>query len=266
MLHLTHCRNCLTLSDRPDALEDELKVMLKLKHPNVVKLMDILNYWDGWMVIVMELCSGGTLIYDVVEKTRSGLSERRAKFIFRQIAEAVNYLHKNNICHRDLNGTNILLKYEGKDEIRIVDFGSARILKSQQDMLTTFSGAEVIRAPEITEDNIPYDPTKSDSWSMGCILYKMLTNRWPYASVIAAQYSKKPLSFPQKMSADAKTLLTNLLSIDPNNRWTTEQVLSSNWLKVDPTATTPEKDKARIPQTRSRSGQGAKVADSCTIS
>lgn len=227
-------KNFLTLSDRPDALEDELKVMLKLRHPCVIKLMDILNYWEGWMVIVMELCLGGTLIYDVVEKSKGGLSEKRSKYIFKQIAEAVNYLHKNNICHRDLNGANILMKNQAKDEIRIVDFGSARIMKSKQDMLTTFSGAEVIRAPEITKDNAPYDATKCDSWSMGCILYKMLTNHWPYASIVAAQNSKKPPPFPQKISPDAKVLLMNLLNVNPNKRWTAEQVLACDWLKMDP--------------------------------
>lgn len=227
-------KHFLTLSDRPDALEDELKVMLKLRHPCVIKLLDILNYWEGWMVIVMELCLGGTLIYDVVEKTKSGLSEKRAKLIFKQLAEAVSYLHKNNICHRDLNGANILMKYQGKDEIRIVDFGSARIMKSRQDMLTTFSGAEVIRAPEITKSNAPYDATKCDSWSMGCILYKMLTNHWPYASLVAAQNSgKKGPPFPAKISPEAKVLLSNLLNVNPAKRWSAEQSLACDWLKTD---------------------------------
>lgn len=235
-------KHFLTLSDRPDALEDELKVMLKLRHPCVIKLQDILNYWQGWMVIVMELCLGGTLIYDVVEKTKSGLSEKRAKLIFKQIAEAVSYLHKNNICHRDLNGANILMKYQGKDEIRIVDFGSARIMKSKQDMLTTFSGAEVIRAPEITKANAPYDATKCDSWSMGCILYKMLTNHWPYASIVAAQNSgKKGPNFPAKISPEARALLANLLHVNPAKRWSAEQSLGCDWLKTDlPPALLPE--------------------------
>jgi len=186
----------------------------------------ILNYWEGWMVVVMELCQGGTLIYDVVERTRKGLSERRSKKIFRQIAEAVNYLHSNNICHRDLNGANILMKHKGKDEIRIVDFGSARILKSKQEKLTTFSGAEVIRAPEITKKNKPYEATKSDSWSMGCILYKMLTNSWPNPAIIT-----KGITFPARISEDARTLLTHLLDVNPKKRWTTEQILACDWVK-----------------------------------
>eukprot|EP00026_Physarum_polycephalum_P015051 Phypoly_transcript_15641.p1 GENE.Phypoly_transcript_15641~~Phypoly_transcript_15641.p1 ORF type:complete len:288 (+),score=45.59 Phypoly_transcript_15641:120-866(+) len=202
--------------------------------------MDILNYWEGWMVVVMELCLGGTLIYDVVENTRKGLSERRSKKIFRQIAEAVNYLHGNNICHRDLNGANILMKHKGKDEIRIVDFGSARILKSKQEKLTTFSGAEVIRAPEITKKNKPYDPTKCDSWSMGCILYKMMTNSWPNPAVI-----NKGITFPARISEDAKTLLSHLLDVNPKKRWTTEQMLACDWLKKDEDDVEGDKDKEK---------------------
>lgn len=52
----------LTFSDRPDSLKDEIRVMLKLDHKNVIDLIDIMNYWKGWMVIAMELCTGGTLV------------------------------------------------------------------------------------------------------------------------------------------------------------------------------------------------------------
>lgn len=89
----------LTFSDRPDSLKDEIRVMLKLDHKNVIDLIDIMNYWKGWMVIAMELCTGGTLvskpitihiavlhldsphIHDLVESTKRGLDEARARSI-----------------------------------------------------------------------------------------------------------------------------------------------------------------------------------------
>ncbi|XP_039297885.1 testis-specific serine/threonine-protein kinase 1-like, partial [Nilaparvata lugens] len=161
------------------------------------------------------------------------LSEYRTRHLFHQIVTAVQYIHSNDLSHRDLKCENILLKDELT--VRITDFGFARSCRdkytNQRILSDTFCGSAAYAAPEILQ-GLPYNPKMYDVWSLGCILYIMLTARMPYddSNITKMLYVQLHaiLSFPTKsefkISHDMKKFIMHLLEPDVTRRATINQV------------------------------------------
>ena len=152
-----------------EGLMREVNLMIKLDHPNIIKLYEVYEN-EKYIYLIMELCTGGELFDRIVENTENGkpFTEKQAANLFRQMMSAINYCHKNGIVHRDLKPENLL--YLNKDEnspIKVIDFGMSKRFDSAHFMSEKVGTAYYI-SPEVLKGK--YDE-KCDIWSAGVILY-----------------------------------------------------------------------------------------------
>jgi calcium-dependent protein kinase len=160
------------------ALLQEIAILRGIDHPNIIKFYDLFE--EPTVVhIVMEYCSGGELFDRIIEK--GSLSEHEAARIMYKIVGAVNHLHLLGVCHRDLKPQNVLFENLAEDaEMKLIDFGlssvTARSLKGAKDM-HTFVGTPYYIAPEVLLGDYT---VKCDVWSLGVIVYVMLTGNYPF--------------------------------------------------------------------------------------
>ena len=202
---------------------------------------------DDYILISMEYINGGNL-FSFVKKRRK-LSEKTAKFLFRQIILGIKHIHEHKIVHRDIKLENILIDLN--NNIKICDFGIGRILTSNKQLLHDKCGTPMYMAPEIllSSKSQGYEGFPVDIWSSGISLYIMLSGTLPFnlknndSSSIdeesdnnyELQYSiinKEPKHI-EKISDEARDLLKGLLNKNPNKRLTIEQILNHPWLKTD---------------------------------
>ena len=157
----------------------ETNLMKKLNHPNITKILEMFEN-DKYFLIIMEYINGGNL-FDFVKKRRK-LSEKTAKFLFRQIILGIQHMHNKNIVHRDIKLENILIDLN--NNIKICDFGISLILNSLSDILYDQCGTPMYMAPEILlsdiKKNIGYYGPPVDIWSAGISLYIMLSGNLPF--------------------------------------------------------------------------------------
>jgi phosphorylase kinase gamma subunit/serine/threonine-protein kinase Chk2/calcium/calmodulin-dependent protein kinase I len=164
-----------------DELKEEARLMQQLDHPNIVKIFDTFHS-EHSIHLVMELLTGGDLFDRIVERGR--YSETNARRIMGKILSAVQYLHAKQIIHRDLKPENILLVDANDDtDIKITDFGLAK--KANHDGLKTFCGTPQYFAPEVLKRKgstlgIGRYGTSADMWSLGVVLYILLSGTFPF--------------------------------------------------------------------------------------
>ncbi|OBZ91213.1 SNF1-related protein kinase catalytic subunit alpha KIN10 [Choanephora cucurbitarum] len=205
-----------------------------LSHRNIVKVYDVLTEND-FIYIVMEYVEGGELFEKI--KQSKGLAEPTARRWFREIIEAVDYIHDHNIVHRDLKPENVLI--DKTHRIRICDFGFGNIIKERHEVLNTYCGSPFYAAPEMVTAT-PYRGPPVDLWSCGVILFAMLTGSLPFQGdempQLFQKISKGVFTIPPYVTRDASDLIQRLLSRDAKERITTKECLLHPWL-MPPTMT-----------------------------
>ena len=207
----------------------EVDVLKGIKHPCIAEIVEVVETEKN-VSIIMEYAAGGDLFEQVSEDNDSGkLVERNAKIQFYQIAHAIAFLHSKNICHRDLKLENILLAKSGPtSRIKVTDFGLSKKWSSTS-LLKTFVGTPTYMAPEVIRgagqpswDMVPYS-CKSDCWSLGVILYMLLSGQQPFVknrsnmdnlkrSVMAGAFTTTGSRW-DKVSEEGKKLVTDLLQV-----------------------------------------------------
>ena len=233
-----------TNGDNMKKILSETDLMKKLNHPNVTKILEMFED-DEYILIAMEYINGGNL-FSFVKKRRK-LSEKTAKFLFRQIILGIKHIHSKRIVHRDIKLENILIDLN--NNIKICDFGIGRILKNEKQLLYDKCGTPMYMAPEIllSSKTKGYEGFPVDIWSSGISLYIMLSGTLPFNlknnessdmseesnnNNIELQYSiinKEPKKI-EKISDEARDLLKGLLNKNPRKRLTIEQILNHPWL------------------------------------
>jgi len=160
----------------PTLMMNELDVLKKTNHPNIMSVVEILED-ENYYYVITEILEGGEL-FDRITEVQS-FSEKKAAYILKQVLLAINYMHKKNISHRDLKPENILLESKSIDnlEVKIADFGFASFF-DPKDGLQTILGSPLYMAPELVKAQ-KYDE-KVDIWSIGVISYMLLSGRSPF--------------------------------------------------------------------------------------
>lgn len=216
-------------------LELEVNVMREISHNNIVELHDVFDSRTK-MCLVLDLLEGGELFDRIIEKGH--FTEAAAAMSFRQMVEALEYLHNLGIVHRDLKPENLLFETRGDDSaIKLIDFGLAGI--ARDGPLKTPCGTPNYVAPEILRRQ-PYG-TQADMWSAGVILYIILCGFPPfydehddlsrlYRKIKRAEYDM-PSPYWDNISDGAKGLVRALLQPDPAVRLTATQALEHEWLR-----------------------------------
>ncbi|KAL6053219.1 Serine/threonine-protein kinase ATG1c [Balamuthia mandrillaris] len=199
-----------------EQLENEIDIMRASEHPNIVRLYDVVR--EGCNLnLIIEYCGGGSM--DEYLKKRGPLREVEAKHWLMELALGLKFLREKGILHRDLKPGNLLLSVDSPAaHLKITDFTFARFIEPG-DLATTLVGTPLYMAPEIFLDKKYTE--KADLWSVGVILYQMLTGRVPYLGSnvmeLVRNIQTKGLEFPSALdiSPDMKDLLKNLLQKKP---------------------------------------------------
>jgi calcium/calmodulin-dependent protein kinase I len=229
---------CVLRKDLPPtddaAIYDEVAIMSSLTHPHIVPLIDFFEEKDCYF-LVMELMSGGDL-FDRIGKKKT-YSEADARDLAVKMIKAMAYCHSHNIAHCDMKPKNLLLMSEDNDSyIKLADFGFAarcHIPKS----LTKQCGTPFFVSPEILMRQ-PYDQ-QSDMWSVGCIIYLLLSGNLPFMGRSQKELFRKIVSGKFEfddddwcdVSAEAKDLVKRLLVLDPDERLTSTEALKHKWTR-----------------------------------
>ena len=163
-----------------EALKTEVKILMNVKHPNIVNLFDVFED-DDKLYLIMEIMTGGELFDKICNDYPNGYSEKQASELTRQIIEAVRYLHGKGIIHRDLKPENLLFASpdDKAAQIKISDFGLAKIW-SGDTLARTACGSPNYVAPEVLLNEMRGYTFVVDMWSVGVIVYVLLCGFCPF--------------------------------------------------------------------------------------
>ncbi|XP_041669048.1 MAP/microtubule affinity-regulating kinase 3a isoform X10 [Cheilinus undulatus] len=214
----------------------EVRIMKILNHPNIVKLFEVIET-ERTLYLVMEYASGGEVFDYLVAHGRMKEKEARAKF--RQIVSAVQYCHQKHIVHRDLKAENLLL--DADMNIKIADFGFSNEF-TLGNKLDTFCGSPPYAAPELFQGK-KYDGPEVDVWSLGVILYTLVSGSLPFDGQNLKELRERVLRgkyrIPFYMSTDCENLLKRFLVLNPAKRGTLEvredaenQIMKDRWINT----------------------------------
>uniref|UniRef100_A0A8C2HWU0 MAP/microtubule affinity-regulating kinase 3 n=1 Tax=Cyprinus carpio TaxID=7962 RepID=A0A8C2HWU0_CYPCA len=207
----------------------EVRIMKLLNHPNIVKLFEVIET-DKTLYLMMEYASGGEVFDYLVAHGRMKEKEARAKF--RQIVSAVQYCHQKCIVHRDLKAENLLL--DADMNIKIADFGFSNEF-TLGSKLDTFCGSPPYAAPELFQGK-KYDGPEVDVWSLGVILYTLVSGSLPFDGQNLKELRERVLRgkyrIPFYMSTDCENLLKKFLILNPTKRGSLEQIMKDRWMNV----------------------------------
>ncbi|PKA51190.1 Calcium and calcium/calmodulin-dependent serine/threonine-protein kinase [Apostasia shenzhenica] len=222
-------------------LTNEILVMRKIvedvsPHPNVIHLYDV--YEDMYGVhLVLELCSGGELFDRIVSQDR--YSEVEAAEVVRQIASGLGALHRANIVHRDLKPENCLfLNSSKRSPLKIMDFGLSSVEDFTDPIVALFGSIDYV-SPEALSQRLV--SAASDMWSVGVILYILLSgyppfhatsNREKQQRILAGDFSFEEQTW-KSITSSAKDLISSLLAVEPYRRPTAEDLLKHPWVIGD---------------------------------
>ncbi|KGO77925.1 Calcium/calmodulin-dependent/calcium-dependent protein kinase [Penicillium italicum] len=253
----------------------EVQIMRNLDHPNIVKLIDF-SESRQYYYIVLELCPGGELFHQIVRLTY--FSESLSRHVILQVAEAIEYLHETSgVVHRDIKPENLLFypiphvpsknpkpqqpgdedkEDEGElipgvgaggiGKIKLADFGLSKVIWDSQTM--TPCGTVGYTAPEIVKDE-RYSKSV-DMWAMGCVLYTLLCGFPPFydesIQALTEKVARGQYTFLSpwwdEISKSAQDLISHLLTVDPEKRYTIKEFLAHPWIQGTDEETTAAAD------------------------
>ena len=213
-----------------NGIKQEINIQSRIYHPNIVRLLYVKEDNENYE-LVMEYANYGNLFYYIRKKKY--LTEKESFKYFIQIANAIYFLHLNDIIHRDIKPENILI-YE-ENNVKLCDFGWCVRLDGKQRQ--TFCGTTEYMAPEII-NNDKYNKS-TDVWSLGILLYEMTHGYSPFiphkenfkSSEIMQNIRKHELKFKKDISDECKELICRLLENNKEKRWKVEDIFNSKFVK-----------------------------------
>ena len=229
------------LNEEKEDMKSEINILKKLSHPNIVKIFEFYET-DNYFYIITEFCKSGELSKYI---NNNNLTESQLCVIFYQVFSGLMYLHENHIIHGDLKPQNILISSKENNSvsneiyswIKIIDFGTAKMFKKEIIKGNDIVGTLYYIAPEVFSSNSDNYDEKSDIWSVGIILYKALTKKYPFIgksddeTVLSILENDYDDSLLMNYSDELKDLIKNLLMKDPNKRPSAREALNHIWFK-----------------------------------
>ena len=233
----------------------ELTILNEIKHPNIVNYIES-KKTKNHIYIVMEYCNGGSLskcLKKYKEVFKKPFTEKIVQYLMRQILNALNVLHSNNILHRDLKLDNILVCFNSEKDkeslnmlnstVKITDFGFCSILNNNEELAKTVIGTPIYMPPDMINaiadkknivDKYAY---KSDIWSLGILCYEMLVGNFPFdgenINEINDKMKKGIYPLPLSLSQEAVFFIQSMLQENPEKRLSCNELLKQDFINKD---------------------------------
>ncbi|CAD6505512.1 BgTH12-01002 [Blumeria graminis f. sp. triticale] len=242
-------------------LDDEMKIMRKINHPNIVRFVEHID-WHAYLYIIMEYIPGGDL--GGLISQYGSLPEAEVKKIAKQLLSALKYLHAEGITHRDVKPDNILVANNSPLQVKLTDFGLSKMINGEETFLRTFCGTLLYCAPEVYPEYQEFDsggrrPPRAvrrnlssvqrydqaiDIWSLAGVLYYSICGKPPYTVEngtnyldLLTQIMTQPLDIQplQKLNISQSGIefIKKMLHNQPVFRATIEELEKSPWLTVE---------------------------------
>ncbi|NXX51845.1 DCLK3 kinase, partial [Tricholaema leucomelas] len=224
------------LKGKEDMMESEILIIRSLSHPNIVSLIEVYET-EAEIYLILEYVPGGDLFDAIIESVK--FTEHDAAVMITDLCEALVYIHSKNIVHRDLKPENLLVQHNADKSttLKLADFGLAKLVTKP---IFTVCGTPTYVAPEILAEK-GYG-LEVDMWAAGVILYILLCGFPPFRSqerdqeelfqIIQLGHYEFLSPYWDNISAAAKDLITRLLIVDPQKRYTARQVLQHPWIRT----------------------------------
>lgn len=202
-------------------LRREIRTMERVAgHPNIVRLYEALfSQEKSTVYLILELADGGTLA-ELTKQVK--LTESQLRHIYKQAVSALIHVHTIGIVHRDVKPANILLFTDGS--AKLSDFGIGTSFESAEAVV----GSPAYQAPELFEESWDAEPTKGDVWSLGVSIFESFFGKLPFQGAnlyeIVNYATTEGLVIPDGASDDLKDLITQMLTIDPSQRISMQDV------------------------------------------
>uniref|UniRef100_A0A8R1HXS6 Protein kinase domain-containing protein n=2 Tax=Caenorhabditis japonica TaxID=281687 RepID=A0A8R1HXS6_CAEJA len=204
-------------------LPRELEITMKVRHPHIARCLAITRPIASKIVIISDFYERGTLL-DLVLREERIKEHPLAATLFRQIIEAVDYLHKRGIAHRDVKLENIMI--DGNGDVKLIDFGFARHIE-RRERSRSFCGTQPYTSPQISKFR-PYEAFSADYYACGVVLYTMVVGKWP-------KIQTSTELFPEFAPTQAcRRLISSLLDEDELNRAGYDECVNSEWMAAQP--------------------------------
>ncbi|KAF2031414.1 calmodulin dependent protein kinase [Setomelanomma holmii] len=218
-----------------ELIKEEIAIMKKLNHPNLVSLVEVLDDpEEDSLYMVMEMCKKGVVMQVGLEERADPYTEEQSRCWFRDMVLGLEYLHAQGIIHRDIKPDNCLITQE--DVLKIVDFGVSEMFDKDGEMKTAKSaGSPAFMPPELCVAKHGHVSGRAaDIWSMGCTLFCLLFGRIPFEKhgmieLYQAIRLDEP-EIPDTCNPELADLLRRLLEKDPTTRITMEEIRDHPWV------------------------------------
>ena len=215
-----------------DEIHNEINILKILIHPYLCKLHIVIEI-ENKMYIISEYCSGGE-VYKTLYDLEEPFEEKKACKIFTQMLSALEYMHNNFICHRDIKLENMLFDEYG--DVKLTDFGLSKSFKNDEYFSTT-SGSPMYAPPELMSRK-KYKGPPADIWSLGVCLFTMVCGSFPFTGEsleeLIHQIKNKDLEIPDSLNISPlfKDLIPKILDKNTKTRLTIEQIKQHPWLHI----------------------------------
>ncbi|TDH67480.1 hypothetical protein CCR75_008233 [Bremia lactucae] len=239
----------LSTPKRIEALQSELAILKRVKHPGILRLRKVFEDEDKF-VIVTDKATGGEVLNAICRSGNPRICECDVAEIIRQLLSVLAYLHLNGITHRDVKLENILCKTENfRGGVLLIDFGLAHMGTVGGTEMTGMNGTPHYMAPEMFHKNGSYG-CAIDLWSLGVVTYILLFGQYPFDARFMSQVEDKiikgefkyPSELEPLVSPQAKKFIEYLLVLNPRERPPAAMALQHPWLQKDSSPAIPFRD------------------------
>ncbi|KAH7484709.1 putative myosin light chain kinase [Phytophthora ramorum] len=239
----------LSTPNRIEALQAELAILARVKHPGVLRLRQVFQD-DDKFAIVTDKAMGGEVMDALCRPGAPRVRECDVAEVVRQLLSVLAYLHLNGITHRDVKVENILCKTKDlRDGVLLIDFGLAHVGTVGGSEMSGMNGTPHYMAPEMFHKSGSYG-WAIDLWSLGVVTYILLFGQFPFDARFLSQVEDKiikgefeyPAELEHTVSHQAKKFIEYLLVLNPRERPPAAMALQHPWLQVDSSAAEPFSD------------------------
>ena len=214
-----------------DRFEREVRILQMLNHPNIVSVENVV-FDENYIYLIMEYCKRGELFQYIIDNQK--IDEKLARRMFLQIVNAIAYIHSKGIAHRDMKPENVLL--DSDLNAKIADFGLCHP-NAAKALLQTPCGSPFYAPPEVI-NNEEYDGKACDIWSIGVVLFTMITGSLPWREMnqtsLFVLIQNCDYTVPRWVSPEARDLIKRLMAPNPADRPQADQIPLHPWFTLDP--------------------------------